>query len=87
MIDTSVVHYVNDEWARYEFLRRRRRVCQCRHESVQDSRTCQKGDIVYDNYGQWYEVKDVRRDDGFIAIRRASGAWEYRDPKDFKKHA
>lgn len=46
-----------------------------------------KGDIVFDKYGQWYEVKDIRRDDGFIAIRRASGAWEYRDPKDFKKHA
>lgn len=46
-----------------------------------------KGDIVFDNCGQWYEVKDVRRDDGFIAIRRASGAWEYRDPKYFKKHA
>lgn len=42
-----------------------------------------KGDIVLDRNGEWYQVKDIRGD-GFIAIRRQSGSWEYRDPKDFK---
>lgn len=42
-----------------------------------------KGDIVLNKFGEWFEVKDVRPD-GFIAIRRASGAWEYVDPKEFK---
>ena len=43
-----------------------------------------KGDIVFNKFGEWFEVKDVRPN-GFITIRRPGGAWKYVDPKEFTK--
>lgn len=41
------------------------------------------GEIALNQYGEWFEVKDIR-DDGFIAIRDCSGSWTYKHPSEFK---